>query len=200
MSVWAARPMVRRALMLVGTAMASVGGRGDSRRRLPLPRLRPPRRPGNRRSAAGRRSASLWGPACPAALAVVDVGAVGAQVLEEIVPLAEADAGVVGGDVAQGIGQHPIVVGGTADGAATDAEHDVASVPEQPAMITDNAQAERHGCPRGPLLNFPETMRHRIPRTVQSSPVPAGHIMPPLKLTGPPRNPWPPVTFSKSCL
>jgi hypothetical protein len=72
---------------------------------------------------------AMRGVAAEGPLVVVDVDAVGAQVFQVIVALAEADATVMSGHVTQRIGQHPVIVGGTADGAASDSEDDVAAVP-----------------------------------------------------------------------
>ena len=58
------------------------------------------------------------GASCRPAAGIIDVDTVGADVLEEVVALAEADTRVVGGDIAEGVGQYPVVVGRAADGGA----------------------------------------------------------------------------------
>ena len=70
---------------------------------------------------------------------LVDVHAVGAQVLEEVLPVATGNARMARRNVAQRIRQHPVVLGGAPNGGAGGAEHDAAAVAEQPPMITDNA-------------------------------------------------------------
>src|SRR5579863_10498337 len=78
---------------------------------------------------------------------VVNVNAVGADVLEVEVPLAKLHPRMVRGDVAQRIGQHPVIIGGTADSAAFHRERGAAAVSKRAPLITDDAQTKGHGSP-----------------------------------------------------
>ncbi len=132
-------------------------------------------------------------------VAIVHERAVRAEIFEEIVALAEAHAGVMGGDITLGIGQNPVVVRGAPDGSTTDAEHDAASVPEGPAMITDNAQAAAPWLPSWAFESLPD---RDLARSTAHSPFPrcARTYNASPKLAGAPQDRWPPVTFSKSSL
>jgi hypothetical protein len=77
---------------------------------------------------------------------VVDVDAVGAHVLQVEMALAELHARVMRRDVALRIGQHPVVVGGAADGAALDREGRTTALGQRTALFADYPQPE-HGSP-----------------------------------------------------
>jgi hypothetical protein len=78
---------------------------------------------------------------------VVDVDAVGADVLQVEVALAELHAGVVRRNVAQRVGEHPVVVGRAANGAALHGKDRGAAVGKRPPLVTDDTQPKRHGSP-----------------------------------------------------
>ena len=114
-------------------------------------------------------------------LVVVDEDAVGAQVLEEKLPVAVFHARVMSGDVAQRIGQNPVVIRRTADVSAVHGKSDAAAIPKQASLITDDTQPKRHVSRTGPAVNVrlplwsARLAFHGQPMWPDAS----GHIMPP---------------------
>src|SRR3984893_2718328 len=111
-------------------------------------------------------------------LVVVDEDSVGAQIFQEILPVAVFHASVMRRDVAQGIGQYPIVIRRTAYASAVDGKYDAAAIPKQASMITDDTQPKRHVSRTGSAVkNKAEcSIRFDLAGTWAD---PSGHIMPP---------------------
>ena len=78
------------------------------------------------------------------ALIIIDIDAVGAGVLEDVQTVPKVNAGVMRGNEALRIRQHPVVARGAADIAARTVEYRGTAVSEQPAVITDYAKLQRH--------------------------------------------------------
>jgi hypothetical protein len=84
-------------------------------------------------------------------LVVVDVGAVAARVLQHVAALVIHDACVASRYVTHIIGQHPVVLGGASNASTRNSEDKRTLVAHSMAMITDDAQPERHvSVPSGP--------------------------------------------------
>ena len=83
------------------------------------------------------------------ALDVIDVGAVAAGVLQQVAALVENDARMASRDVAHVVRQHPVVLGRASYASARDSKDKRVLVAQSVAMITDDAQPERHVLPSG---------------------------------------------------
>jgi hypothetical protein len=74
----------------------------------------------------------------------VDVGAVGAQVLQVEGALAEVDARMVPGEVPLRIRQHPVIVRGPPQAAAAHPDHDAHRIAEELAVVAEDLEAQGH--------------------------------------------------------
>jgi hypothetical protein len=88
---------------------------------------------------------------------VIDENAIAAGVLQQVSTLVKHDARVPSGDVTHVVGQHPVVLGRASYASARDSKDKGVLVAQSMAMITDDAQPERHVLPSGP--SFPLPMR-----------------------------------------
>ncbi len=79
--------------------------------------------------------------------------AVRAHVLQVEPAVAIFDPRVVSRNVTKRIRQDPVVIRRAADSAPIDRKDDTAAVPERPPLITDDAQAKRHGSPNKSRFN-----------------------------------------------
>ncbi len=83
------------------------------------------------------------------AIVVVHVGAVAAGVLQQVTPLVKNDARMASRDVTHIVGQYPVVLGRASYASARDSKDKRVLVAQSMAMITDDAQPERHVLPSG---------------------------------------------------
>ena len=83
------------------------------------------------------------------AVVVVDERAVAARVLQQVATLVIDDARMPSGDVTHIVGQHPVVLGRASYASARDSKDERVLVAQSMAMITDDAQPERHVLPSG---------------------------------------------------
>ena len=96
---------------------------------------------------------------------IVDVDAVGADVLQPVRAAAVLDLEVVTRDDALGVWQHPVVVGRAADGPAVDAEHAASVLGEVAVLFADDSELDGHDAvPARPSRRVPAGVLGLTPR------------------------------------